>query len=163
MAHPHVNAIEKMNPASLINVIEESQMTYVRENLSVFLHRSQIVLLKQVRKHEKPHHKRIRIRQYEKAEKDDLFNMHLGLYLKKYEKLAKIGLIEIDKNPDNGLAYDCTLTEKGLEVLDEIDSLEHEWESVVNINDDDLKVLKKLALDSFEISYKHKKKKGFIF
>ena len=138
-------------------------MTYVRENLSVFLHRSQIVLLKQVRKHEKPHHKRIRIRQYEKAEKDDLFNMHLGLYLKKYEKLAKIGLIEIDKNPDNGLAYDCTLTEKGLEVLDEIDSLEHEWESVVNINDDDLKVLKKLALDSFEISYKHKKKKGFIF
>ncbi len=163
MAHPHVNAIEKMNPASLINVIEESQMTYVRENLSVFLHRSQIVLLKQVRKHEKPHHKRIRIRQYEKAEKDDLFNMHLGLYLKKYEKLAKIGLIEIDKNPDNGLAYDCTLTEKGLEVLDEIDSLEREWESVVNINDDDLKVLKKLALDSFEISYKHKKKKGFIF
>ena len=163
MAHPHVNAIEKMNPASLINVIEESQMTYVRENLSVFLHRSQIVLLKQVRKHEKPHHKRIRIRQYEKAEKDDLFNMHLGLYLKKYEKLAKIGLIEIDKNPDNGLAYDCTLTEKGLEVLDEIDSLEHEWESVVNINDDDLKVLKKLALDSFEISYNHKKKKGFIF
>ena len=163
MAHPHVNAIEKMNPASLINIIEESQMTYVRENLSVFLHRSQIVLLKQVRKHEKPHHKRIRIRQYEKAEKDDLFNMHLGLYLKKYEKLAKIGLIEIDKNPDNGLAYDCTLTEKGLEVLDEIDSLEHEWESVVNINDDDLKVLKKLALDSFEISYKHKKKKGFIF
>ena len=152
MAHPHVNAIEKMNPASLINVIEESQMTYVRENLSVFLHRSQIVLLKQVRKHEKPHHKRIRIRQYEKAEKDDLFNMHLGLYLKKYEKLAKIGLIEIDKNPDNGLAYDCTLTEKGLEVLDEIDSLEREWESVVNINDDDLKVLKKLALDSFEIS-----------
>lgn len=163
MAHPHVNAIEKMNPASLINIIEESQMTYVRENLSVFLHRSQIVLLKQVRKHEKPHHKRIRIRQYEKAEKDDLFNMHLGLYLKKYEKLAKIGLIEIDKNPDNGLVYDCTLTEKGLEVLDEIDSLEREWESVVNINDDDLKVLKKLALDSFEISYKHKKKKGFIF
>ena len=152
-----------MERMSLINIIEESQMTYVRENLSVFLHRSQIVLLKQVRKHEKPHHKRIRIRQYEKAEKDDLFNMHLGLYLKKYEKLAKIGLIEIDKNPDNGLAYDCTLTEKGLEVLDEIDSLEHEWESVVNINDDDLKVLKKLALDSFEISYKHKKKKGFIF
>ena len=163
MAHPHVKAIEKMNPASFINIIEESQMTYVRENLSVFLHRSQIVLLKQVRKHEKPHHKRIRIRQYEKAEKDDLFNMHLGLYLKKYEKLAKIGLIEIDKNPDNGLVYDCTLTEKGLEVLDEIDSLEREWESVVNINDDDLKVLKKLALDSFEISYNHKKKKGFIF
>ena len=152
-----------MNPASLIAVIEESKMTYVRENLSIFLHRSQIVLLKQVKKHEKPHHKRIRIREYEKADKDDLFNMHLALYLKKYEKLAKIGLIEIDKNPDNGLAYDCTLTQKGLDVLDEIDSLENEWESVVNINDDDFEVLKKLAIDSFEISYKHKKKRGFIF
>ena len=78
MAHPHVKAIENMEASSLINIIEESKMTYVRENLSIFLHRSQIVLLKQVKKHEKPHHKRIRIRQYEKAEKDDLFNMHLG-------------------------------------------------------------------------------------
>ena len=163
MPHPHKKAIENMNPASLIAVIEESKMTYVRENLSIFLHRSQIVLLKQIKKHEKPHHKRIRIREYEKADKDDLFNMHLALYLKKYEKLAKIGLIEIDKNPDNGLAYDFTLTQKGLDVLDEIDSLENEWESVVNINDDDFEVLKKLAIDSFEISYKHKKKRGFIF
>lgn len=163
MVHPHEKAIANMNPAALIAIIEESKMTYVRENLSIFLHRSQIVLLKQVKKHEKPHHKRIRIREYEKAEKDDLFNMHLGLYLKKYEKLAKIGLIEIDKNPENGLAYDCMLTQKGLEVLDEIDSLEKDWENVVNISDDDVEVLKKLALDSFEISYNHKKKKGFIF
>lgn len=163
MAHPHKKAIANMNAASLINIIEESKMTYVRENLSMFLHRSQIVLLKQVRKHEKPHHKKVRIREYEKADKDDLFNMHLGLYLKKYEKLAKNGLIEIDKNPDNGLAYDCSLTVKGIEILDEIDSLEAEWESIVNINEDDLEVIKKLALDSFEISYQHKKKKGFIF
>ena len=83
--------------------------------------------------------------------------------MKKYEKLAKNGLIEIDKNPDNGLAYDCSLTPKGIEILDEIDSLEAEWEDIVNINDDDLEVLRKLALDSFEISYRHKKKKGFIF
>ena len=117
MAHPHVKAIEKMNPSSLINIIEESQMTYVRENLSVFLHRSQIVLLKQVRKHEKPHHKRIRVKQFEKAKKDDLFNMHLGLYLKKYQKLEKMGLIEIDLNPDNGLEYDCTLSHKGKKIL----------------------------------------------
>ena len=163
MVHPHNKAIANMNPASLIAIIEESKMTYVRENLSVFLHRSQIVLLKRVRKHEKPHHKRVRIREYEKADKDDLFNMHLALYLKKYEKLAKIGLIGIDKNPENGLAYDCTLTQKGLDVLDEIDSLEKDWEKIVNINDEDSQVLKKLALDSFEISYNHKKKKGFIF
>ncbi|WP_296868522.1 hypothetical protein [uncultured Methanobrevibacter sp.] len=163
MAHPHKNAVANMPASSLIGIIEESKMTYVRENLSIFLHENQIKLLKQVKKHEKPHHKRIRVKQFEKAKKDDLFNMHLGLYLKKYQKLEKIGLIEIDLNPDNGLEYDCTLTSKGKKILDEISALEKEWESVVNINDEDLEVLRKLALDSFEISYKHKKKKGFIF
>lgn len=163
MVHPHVNAIEKMDASSLIGIIEESKVTYVRENLSIFLHENQVKLLKQVKKHEKPHHKRIRIKQFKKAKKDDLFNMHLGLYLKKYEKLAKNGLIEIDKNPDNGLAYDCILTPKGVEILDEIAGLESEWEKIVGIGDEDLDVLKKLALSSFEISYRHKKKKGFIF
>ena len=163
MVHPHKKAVANMPASSLIGIIEESKMTYVRENLSIFLHESQIKLLKQVKKHEKPHHKRIRVKQFEKAKKDDLFNMHLGLYLKKYQKLEKIGLIEIDLNPDNGLEYDCTLTSEGKKILDEISALEKEWESVVNINDDDLEVLRKLALDSFEISYRHKKKKGFIF
>ena len=163
MAHPHKNAVANMPASSLIGIIEESKMTYVRENLSIFLHENQIKLLKQVKKHEKPHHKRIRVKQFEKAKKDDLFNMHLGLYLKKYQKLEKIGLIEIDLNPDNGLEYDCTLTSEGKKILDEISALEKEWESVVNINDDDLEVLRKLTLDSFEISYRHKKKKGFIF
>ena len=163
MVHPHVNTIEKMDASSLIGIIEESKVTYVRENLSIFLHENQVKLLKQVKKHEKPHHKRIRIKQFKKAEKDDLFNMHLCLYLRKYQKLEKIGLIEIDLNPDNGLEYDCTLTSKGNDILDEISSLEKEWENVVNIGDEDLEVLRKLALDSFEISYNHKKKKGFIF
>lgn len=152
-----------MDASSLIGIIEESKVTYVRENLSIFLHENQVKLLKQVKKHEKPHHKRIRIKQFKKAKKDDLFNMHLGLYLKKYQKLEKIGLIEIDLNPDEGLEYDCTLTSKGNDILDEISSLEKEWENVVNIGDEDLEVLRKLALDSFEISYNHKKKKGFIF
>ena len=163
MAHPHKKAISNMNASSLIGIIEESKMTYVRENLSIFLHESQVKLLKQVKKHEKPHHKRIRIREYEKAEKDDLFNMHLGLYLNKYGKLEKRGLIEIDLNPENGLPYDCILTAKGIEILDEIESLEKEWEETVGVNESDLEVLRKLALDSFEISYNHKKKKGFIF
>lgn len=163
MAHPHRNAVANMPAASLVGIIEESKMTYVRENLSLFLHESQIKLLKQVKKHEKPHHKRIRIKQFENAEKDDLFNLHLGLYLKKYQKLEKYGLIEIDLNPDNGLEYDCSLTQKGIDVLDEISSLEKEWENVVNINDEDLEVLRKIALDAFEISYKHKKKQNFIF
>lgn len=163
MAHPHKDAIAKMPASSLIGIIEESKMTYVRENLSIFLHESQIKLLKQVKKHEKPHHKKIRVKQFEKAKKDDLFNMHLGLYLKKYQKLEKYGLVEVDLNPGNGLEYDCTLTEKGIAILDEISALEKEWEDVVNIDDEDREVLKKIALDSFEISYKHKKKQGFIF
>ena len=163
MAHPHKDAIAKMPASSLIGIIEESKMTYVRENLSIFLHESQIKLLKQVKKHEKPHHKKIRVKQFEKAKKDDLFNMHLGLYLKKYQKLEKYNLVEVDLNPGNGLEYDCTLTEKGIAILDEISALEKEWESVVNINDEDREVLKKIALDSFGISYRHKKKQGFIF
>ena len=163
MAHPHKKAIADMDASSLIGIIEESKMTYVRENLSMFLHESQIKLLKRVRKHEKPHHKKVRIREYEKADKDDLFNMHLGLYLNKYKKLEKSGLIEIDLNPDNGLAYDTSLTSKGIEILDEIASLEKKWEEIVGICEEDREVLKKLALDSFEISYNHKKKKGFIF
>ena len=163
MAHPHKKAISSMGASSLIGVIEESKMTYVRENLSIFLHESQVKLLKQVKKHEKPHHKRIRIREYEKAEKDDLFNMHLDLYLNKYRKLEKRGLIEIDLNPENGLPYDCILTAKGIEILDEIKSLEKDWEETVGVNESDLEVLRNLALDSFEISYNHKKKKGFIF
>ena len=163
MAHPHKKAILSMGASSLIGVIEESKMIYVRENLSIFLHESQVKLLKQVKKHEKPHHKRIRIREYEKAEKDDLFNMHLDLYLNKYRKLEKRGLIEIDLNPENGLPYDCILTAKGIEILDEIESLEKDWEETVGVNESDLEVLRNLALDSFEISYNHKKKKGFIF
>ena len=152
-----------MPASALIDIIAESKMTYVRENLSIFLHESQVKLLKKVRKHQKPHHKRIRIREYEKAEKDDLFNMHLGLYLNKYKKLEKNGLIEIDMNPDSGLPYDCILTDKGIAVLDEIASLEGEWEEIIGVNDGDTEILKKLALDSFEISYSHKKRKGFIF
>lgn len=163
MPHPHINAIEKMPASSLVGIIQESKVTYVRENLSIFLHESQIKLLKQVKKHDKPHHKKIRIKQFERAKKDDLFNMHLGLYLKKYQKLERLGLIDIDLSPGNGLEYDCHLTEKGLNVLDEIAGLESEWESVVGIGDDESEVLKKLALDSFEISYKHKKNREFIF
>ena len=69
MAHPHKKAVANMPASSLIGIIEESKMTYVRENLSIFLHESQIKLLKQVKKHEKPHHKRIRVKQFEKAKK----------------------------------------------------------------------------------------------
>lgn len=89
--------------------------------------------------------------------------MHLDLYLKKYQKLAKKGLIEIDDNPGNGLAYDCRLTEKGGEILDEITSLESDWENIVKINISNMDALKKIALNAHDINYKHKKKQEFIF
>ena len=152
-----------MNASSLISIIEDSKITYVRENLDIHLHRSQIKLLKDVRKHEKPHHKNLRVKRYETAEKNDHFNLHLDLYLKRYEKLAKKGLIEIDENPENGLPYDCLLTEKGIETLEKIDALESEWEKIVHIEDGDLEVLRRIAIDSFGISYKHKKNQNFIF
>ena len=163
MAHPHKNAIANMGASSLISIIEESKMTYVRENLSISLHESQVKLLKQVKKHDKSHHKKIRIKQFKKAEKTDLFNLHLELYLKKYKKLVEKGLIEVDEAPDNGLAYDCSLTDEGKNILDEISRLESEWENVVGVGEDDLDVLRNLALNSFEISYRHKKKCDFIF
>lgn len=163
MAHPHKKVIANMPAASLIGIIEESKLTYVRDNLDIHLHESQVKLLKQVKKHEKPHHKRIRVKQYQKAEKSDLFKLHEKLYLKSYKKLAKKGLIEIDEEPKNGLPYDCSLTDGGIKVLDDISRLESEWESVVGISDDDKEILKKLALNSFEISYNHKKKLDFIF
>ena len=56
MAHPHVKAIENMNASSFISIIEESKLTYVRDNLEMHLHESQVKLLKRVKKHEKPHH-----------------------------------------------------------------------------------------------------------
>lgn len=163
MSHPHIKAISNMNASSLISIIEESKITYVRENLDIHLHASQIKLLKQVEKHEKPHHKSIRVKRYEEANKSDLFNLHLDLYLKRYEKLAKKGLIEIDLSPENGLPYDCSLTDKGIETLEKIASLEKDWEKTVHIDDNDLEILRRLAIDSFGISYKHKKSQEFIF
>ncbi len=163
MAHPHKDAIAKKDAPALIGIIEESKNTYIRENLSIHLHDSEIKLLQNVKKHTKSHHAKIRVKQYEKAEKTDLFNLHLELYLKKYKKLESKGLIKIDLEPENGLPYDCSLTGRGQEVLTEICYLEHDWADEVGISDDDCEVLKRLALDSFEITYNHKKKRGFIF
>ena len=163
MVHPHFKAISKMSASEFIGIIEESKLNYVRDNLNIHLHESQVKLLKQVKKHEKPHHKRIRIKQYNQAEKTDLFKLHGELYLKSYKKLAKKGLIEIDENPDNGLPYDCCLTDYGVEILDKISSLEKDWENIIGVDDEDRVILRNLAFNSFEISYDYKKKLNFLF
>ena len=160
MAHPHVDAISSMEDASkLIDIISESKINYVRSNLSIPLHESQIKLLKNVDKHSKKHHRKARVRHYAKISDDDKhFKLHSKLYLRKYEKLAKKDLVEILDADD--LPYDVVLTEYGEEVLSEIRSLESDW---AQIADCDINELRKIALNTFEISYKFKKTQKYQF
>ena len=159
MAHPHVKAISDMEDASkLIDIIADSKSAYVRDNLSIHLHESQIKLLKNVVKHSKPHHRRIRVKQYAKINDDKHFELHSRLYLKKYKKLERLELVEILDADD--LPYDVVLTDKGLKIIEEIKSLEKEWAEKVGCNID---VLREMALNSFEYSYRFKKKQKYQF
>lgn len=160
MAHPHVNVISEMEDASkLIDIIYESKMSYVRSNLSIHLHESQIKLLANVAKHSKKHHRKVRVRQYSKISDDDShFKMHSKLYLNRYKKLERKNLVEILDVDD--LDYDVVLTGYGEEILSEIKALEEEWAVIA---DADLDELRKIALNTFEISYKFKKSQKFQF
>lgn len=160
MAHKHVDAISSMEDVSkLIDIIYESKISYVRSNLSIHLHESQIKLLKNVDKHSKKHHRKARVRHYSKISDDDKhFQMHSKLYLKKYEKLAGKNLVEILDVDD--LPYDVILTDDGRKILSEITSLEKDW---AEIADFDIDELRKVALNTFEISYRFKKNQKFQF
>lgn len=160
MAHPHVSVISDMEDISkLIDIIYESKMSYIRSNLSIHLHESQIKLLANVDKHSKKHHRKARVRQYSKIPDDDKhFKLHSKLYLKKYRKLADKNLVEILDADD--LDYDVVLTEYGREILSEIKDLEKEWALIA---DGDLEELRKIALNTFEISYRFKKSQKFQF
>ena len=46
MVHPHFKAISKMSASEFIGIIEESKLNYVRDNLNIHLHESQVKLLK---------------------------------------------------------------------------------------------------------------------
>lgn len=160
MAHPHVNVISEMEDASkLIDIIHESKISYVRSNLSIHLHENQIKLLKNVAKHSKKHHRKVRVRQYAKISQDDKhFKLHSKLFLKSYEKLARKNLVEILDVDD--LPYDVVLTEYGGEILSEIKKLENEWADIADCNLDELR---KVALNTFEITYKFKKNQKYQF
>ena len=160
MAHPHIKTISEMDDAAkLVDIIAESKSAYIRDNLSIHLHDSQIKLLKNVVKHSKPHHRRIRVKQYAKIDEDDKhFELHQKLFLKSYKKLERKGLVEILEVED--LPYDVILTEKGSEIFDEIKSLEKEWADSV---DCDVDALRKMVLNSFEYSYNFKKKQKYQF
>ncbi|WP_407432760.1 hypothetical protein [Methanobrevibacter sp.] len=160
MAHPHVDVISSMEDASkLIDIIYESKISYVRSNLSIHLHESQIKLLKNVAKHSKKHHRKVRVRQYAKISDDDKhFKLHSKLYLKRYEKLAKKNLVEILDVDD--LPYDVVLTEYGSQILSEIKELENKWAEIAECNIDELR---RIALNTFDISYKFKKSQKYQF
>lgn len=159
MPHPHVKAISGMDDASkLIDIISDSKSCYVRDNLSIHLHESQIKLIKNIVKHSKPHHRKVRVRQYAKINDDKHFDLHLKLYLKKYKKLERLGLAEILDVDD--LPYDVVLTDKGSEIFSEIVSLEKQWASNVSW---DIDALREMALESFEYSYKFKKNQKYQF
>ena len=157
MAHPHVNVISEMEDASkLIDIIYESKISYVRSNLSIHLHESQIKLLKNV--HSKKHHRKARVRQYAKISDDNHFKLHSKLFLKSYEKLARKNLVEILDVDD--LPYDVVLTEYGSQILSEIKKLENDWAEIAVCN---LEELRKIALNTFEITYKFKKNQKYQF
>lgn len=155
----------------LISLIDESKLTYVKENLSTHLHSSQIKLLKDVNKHAKSHHKNVRIAQYKKLSEnpenlDSLYELHKKLYINKYQKLEKKGLVEVNLEVEN-LPYDVTLTQNGKKLLDEISELESKWQEIVleDVEDSEqfLKQLKKVAQKALPINYNHKKQQKFVY
>ena len=145
--------------SKLIDIINESKISYVRSNLSIHLHESQIKLLKNVDKHTKKHHRKVRVRQFAKIAADDKhFKLHSNLYLKRYEKLAKKNLVEILDVDD--LPYDVVLTDYGREILSEIKDLEEKWAEIADCN---IEELRKIALNTFDITYKFKKAQKYQF
>lgn len=169
--HPHKNVIGNIDEIyPLITIIAESKTSYLKQNLSMHLHASQIKLLKEAKKHEKPQHRKVRVAKYkqlvENSQIDDLFKLHEKLYIKNYEKLAKKGLVKVDTEVED-LPYDIIITEKGKEILKEIDELEAKWQEEVLMETENkeelLKQLKQIAQLASPISYKLKKQQKFVF
>lgn len=168
----HKNVIDNYeNIYPMISLIDESKTIYVSKRLPLHLHASQIKLLKEAKKHSKPHHKRVRIKQYQKLlnnpdQLDELFEIHKKLFIKSYQKLENKNLIKIDTDCKN-LPYDVILTEKGEEILKQINELENEWEEIVlnGVKDKEglLELLKQVANNALTINYKHKKERKFVF
>lgn len=168
----HKNVIENYkNLYPMVSMIDESKTIYVIKKLPIHLHTSQIKLLKEAKKHSKPHHKRVRTKQYQKLLKEPeqlegLFEIHKNLYIKKYQKLEEKGLLTVDTDCED-LPYDVSLTEKGEEILKQINEFEAEWEEVVlnGVEDKEklLELVKQVANNALSISYKNKKERKFVF
>ena len=171
--HPHNNVIANMKSiSSLIRILNESREAYIRKNLSIHLHPKELRLIKQIQKHIKPHHKQVRINRYKKLQENPEeapahYDMHLKLYLARYKKLEKKGLIIVEENPDNGLPYDMEFTDKGNELLEEIDKLEEDWEKEilkdVDNSDQLLELLREITLPALTINYTIQKQQKGVY
>lgn len=171
--HPHNDVINNLKDVNtLISLLETSKIAYLKANLSIHLHESEIKLFKQVIKHDKKHHKNVRIKQYKQLmENPDqipkLYELHQQLYLKRYKKLEKKGIIEVIEEPDNGLPYDFVITDKGHELIKEIKEKELAWEEEISVDLEDkeelLKLLKQIAIPAMQISYLLKKQQKGVY
>lgn len=54
----------------------------------------------------------------------------MNIFIKKYQKLENKGLVEVNTECED-LPYDVILTQKGLELIDEIKDLEKEWNDII--------------------------------
>lgn len=170
--HPHQKVIENMNDIyPMISLINDSKINYIKENLSIHLHTSQLTLLKDAKKHSKPHHRRVRVAQYKKLcetpeQMDSHYELHRRLYIKKYQKLEQKGLVEVNVECED-LPYDVTLTQKGVELLKQINDLETQWQEIVlkDVEDSDklIELLKQVTQNALPINYNHKKQQKFVF
>ncbi|MBE6487851.1 MAG: hypothetical protein E7Z86_03990 [Methanosphaera stadtmanae] len=172
-SHPHDKFIENTTDiAPLVSLLDNSKTYYLQDNLSIHLHVSEIKLFKEIVKHDKPHHKKVRINQYKKLMEnpDEIpkhFELHQQLFLKRYKKLERKGIIEVIDKPDNGLAYDFIITDKGLKLIDEMKKLESDWEEIVTEDIEDkeelLNLLKKISIPALKINYIHKKQQKGVY
>lgn len=170
--YPHKEAIDNLEIISpLISIMEESKNTYVKENLSQHLHLREIQLLRKANSHSKPLHKKARIAQYKKLQENpeeinNIFELHKNIFIKKYQKLENKGLVEVNTECED-LPYDVTLTQKGLELIDEIKDLEKQWNDIImeDLEESDklLELLKEAIHKAAPINHNHKKQQKFVF
>lgn len=170
--HPHNNVINNITDFnSLISLLETSKIAYLKSNLSIHLHESELKLFRQVIKHDKPHHKKLRKNKYKKIMENPegvskLYEAHLELFLKRYKKLERKGLIKVIEDVED-LPYDFEITEKGLALFEEIKEKELAWETEISNDLEDkeelLKLLKQIAIPAMQISYSLKKQEKGVY
>lgn len=171
--HPHKTIIKNMNDiSSLVSIIQNSKIAYIKKNLSIHLHSRELALLQDIQKHTKPHHKKIRIKKYQKLQENPEsipknFELHKKIFIQRYKKLEKKGIITLDLEPEVDLPYDMEFTEKGFDVLKEIKQLEKDWEDLVLKDCTNKKeltsLLQEVSLNALAMNYDIQKESKNVF